>query len=261
MEKQSYRRQFEGLYADHYTHVIPSPDFLYTHSHSDYELLYILSGDLTYVIEDRRYKLKRHDLVVIRPNDYHFLQIDSPADYERHDILFSPEALDIRYTELIPSGLDVINCRHNPVIYDLFKKIDYYNLKLDDEIFKRAVRNMLEELVINLTLQAVPEGSACNPALSRALSYINNSLFTLGSVAEVAGRLYMTESYLYRLFRQELHTTPHKYITEKRLVAAGELLRQGKKATQVCDECGFSDYTVFYRSYKKFYGHSPSGEK
>ncbi len=261
MEKQSYRRQFEGLYADHYTHANPSPDFLYTHSHSDYELLYILSGDLTYVIEDRRYKLKRHDLVIIRPNDYHFLQIDSPADYERHDILFSPEALDIKYTELIPPGLDVVNCRHNPVIADLFKRMDYYSQRFSDEMFRRVVRNMLEELVFNLTLQAAPESSGCNPALSRALSYINNNLFTLSSIAEAANKLYMTESYLYRLFRQELHTTPHRYITEKRLVAAGRMLQQGRKPTEVCGECGFSDYTVFYRSYKKFYGHPPSGEK
>ena len=58
------------------------------HTHNACELIYFLDGDATHVIEDRKYKLKKGDLILIRPFQYHFIQIDTPARYERYDILF-----------------------------------------------------------------------------------------------------------------------------------------------------------------------------
>ena len=55
------------------------------------ELLYIANGDATHLIEERKYKLKKGDLIIIRPFHYHFIQIDSSADYERYNILFDPK--------------------------------------------------------------------------------------------------------------------------------------------------------------------------
>jgi cupin superfamily acireductone dioxygenase involved in methionine salvage len=49
------------------------------HTHNAYELIYFLDGDATHVIEDRKYKLKKGDLILIRPFLYHFIQIDTPA--------------------------------------------------------------------------------------------------------------------------------------------------------------------------------------
>ena len=53
------------------------------HTHNAYELIYFLDGDATHVIEDRKYKLKPGDLILIRPFQYHFIQIDSTSRYER----------------------------------------------------------------------------------------------------------------------------------------------------------------------------------
>lgn len=68
----------------------------------------------------------------------------------------------------------------------------------------------------------------------------------------------MSESYLFRLFKKELHQTPQKYIREKRLMLARKMLSEGERSTAVCTRCGFLDYTTFYRNYLAFFGHSPS---
>ena len=47
------------------------------------------------------------------------------------------------------------------------------------------------------------------------------------------------------------------YINQKRLTSALAMLRKGASASDAAKECGFSDYTVFYRSFKKMYGFSP----
>jgi AraC-like DNA-binding protein len=45
---------------------------------------------------------------------------------------------------------------------------------------------------------------------------------------------------------------------EKRLLLAQKLLSAGEKATAVCEQCGFGDYTTFYRNYTSFFGQLPS---
>ena len=65
--------------------------------------------------------------------------------------------------------------------------------------------------------------------------------------------------YLCRLFRQELNTTPHKYLANLRLETAANMLRQGdgRSITEIARMCGYSDPLYFSRVFKKRYGVSP----
>lgn len=259
----SYQKVQEGLFISHLTYNAPPQDFFDMHTHNRYELLYILSGDVTHVIEDRKYKLKKDDLVIIKPNDYHYIRIDSPVDYERYDLLFDPELLGVKNVGLLPQDTEVINCRHRPIITDMYKKIDYYINLVGDEEFKDIMSILIKELFYNLSFASVTENRPenINPIVSKALAEINSGLYTVKGIDEIAKKLYVTESYLYRIFKRELKTTPLKYITEKRLHTAQSLINQGKKPTHIYTECGFNDYTSFYRSFVKLFGYPPSGKK
>ena len=94
--------------------------------------------------------------------------------------------------------------------------------------------------------------------LTDALVYIRDNLFTVRDVGEIAAALHVTESYLFRIFRTELSTGPARYVTEKRLLAAQSMIRLGRRPSEVFSECGFQDYTAFFRAYKKFFGTAPS---
>ena len=84
------------------------------HTHNAYELIYFLDGDASHVIEDRKYKLKKGDLILIRPMSYHFIQIEGQTRYERYDILFDPKAHGVEGVELIPADLEVVSLAANP---------------------------------------------------------------------------------------------------------------------------------------------------
>ena len=101
-------------------------------------------------------------------------------------------------------------------------------------------------------------GKTLSPIISKALKYANDNLCTITDIGEIAESLFVSESYLFRLFREELHQTPKKYIMEKRLLLAEKMISSGEKAVSVCKQCGFGDYTTFYRNYTAFFGHSPS---
>lgn len=264
MSNVYYSRTYSGLFIYHSTQKNPQEKCFDMHSHNEYELLFLLSGDVTEVIEDRKYKLRKYDLVLIRPNNYHYIQVDSPEDYDRYVIYFEPTTLGIDNIQLLEESPEVWSCRHRPVIIELFKRLDYYQTMMDKETLKDMTCLLLKELIFNLSFTDSgdrPMLENVHPVVSKALAEINANLLTIKNVSHIAEKLYVTESYLYRIFKQELKTTPYKYITEKRLQIAHSMLAQGIPPTLVYRECGFNDYTSFYRSYVKQFGHSPSNSR
>lgn len=245
-------------------HLIKAPANSFSgHSHNLYEILYVLSGDASHIIEDKRYKLKSGDLIITRPQKYHFIQMDSPCDYNRHNILFDHKALGINM-KLLPDGLDVVNVKAGSIVSGIFEKLDYYAESFNQADFLSVAKLLIQEIIINISLiEKQDDGgiSVINPLLSKALSYIGENLFTVKDIAEVAESAFVTESYLFRLFKKELLKSPKKYITEKRLLYAQNQLKKGKKPTEVAAACGFEDYTTFYRNYVSLFGKSPSFEK
>ena len=230
------------------------------HTHNTYELIYFLDGDATHVIEDRKYKLKNGDLILIRPFQYHFIQIDTPARYERYDILFDAEKHLVESVTLIPNDMEVIHLADNKIIGDIFSKCDLYYKSSDWNTFEKILSHLLSELFYHISLFPPPvlSQTTLSPLISKALKYTNDNLCTISGIDEIANHLFVSGSYLFRLFQKELHQTPKKYIMEKRLLLAQKMITSGEKATAVCEYCGFGDYTTFYRNYTSFFGHPPS---
>ncbi len=234
------------------------------HTHNAYELIYFLEGDATHVIEDRKYKLKKGDLILIRPFKYHFIQIDAPTRYERYDILFNANNHNVESIKLISDDIEVLNLSGNGIIEDIFRKCDLYYQSSDRDTFEKILAHLLSEIFYNISLFPHPLSettTTLSPLISKALKYTNENLCTITGIEEIAGHLFVSESYLFRLFQKELHQTPKKYILEKRLLLAQKMLSEGEKPTLVCERCGFGDYTTFYRNYTAFFGHSPKEKK
>lgn len=250
-----------------YQHKIdnaPPLDYFSSHTHGVYELLYIINGDVTHIIEDKKYKLCSGDLVFIRPNMYHFIQIDSSEkDYERINIQF--DGYDINTDlSIIPQSVNVVNTASNARLSDIFYKINVYANTFDEEVFYKILKGLITEVVYNLSLSesidSREEQSITNPIMTQAINYINSNLFTVKNVGEIADAIFVTESYLFKLFKKELRKGPKKYINDKRLLAAQQMIKRGEKPTVIFEKCGFNDYTSFYRGYVDYFGHSPSQE-
>jgi AraC-like DNA-binding protein len=234
------------------------------HSHNMYELLYFVGGDATHVIEDRRYKLKRGDLVLIKPSKYHYVQIDSSCDYERYDILISAKTKNIARIELLDEAPEIINLEEYSMATEIIKKTDFYFKHFSGEDFENILTSLLNELLYLLSVTPATERTdapeVTSATISDALTYINNNLTTLENVDEVAKSCFVSESYLFRLFKTELRQTPRRYITDKRLLLARAMILGGERPTDVYAKCGFADYATFYRNYKLFFKRSPSDD-
>ena len=248
-----------------YKHEItyaPSRDCFSLHTHNWHEIIYFVRGDATHVIEGRKYKLKPGDIILVSPLKSHFIQIDSSETYERFDIGIDGTSLKDILPSMLDEHLEVINIPKSSGVEEILHRIDHYRQNLSDSEMKNLFPSVLRELLYSIMIasrgESVRPAMILNPILSDAVAYINESLSTIKSVSEVAEHLFITESYLIRLFKRELHQTPKRYINSKRLLLAQTMLRRGERPTDVYAKCGFSDYTVFYRSYKQFFGKAPS---
>lgn len=229
------------------------------HSHNAYEIIFFLRGDATYIIEDRKYDLKKNDIVFIRPGKYHYIQLNSSAEYERYNMLFTSRILNLNLKKLIPNEVEVLNCSDN-VIQQNFKKLNSYYSQFDEASFFDITKCLLKEILYNVSIYGKDSSSPSivSPLISQALEYIQTNLFTIESITEISQQLFITETYLFKLFKSQLKLSPHKYIIEKRLLKAEKLIRSGSKPTEVYSACGFKNYSTFYKRYVEFFGFSPS---
>lgn len=69
----------------------------------------------------------------------------------------------------------------------------------------------------------------------------------------LAERFFISTAQFNRIFKKATGSSPWEYITLKRLTAAKEKIRSGTQVTKACIDCGFGEYSVFYRAYVKYF--------
>ena len=264
----SYRD--EELYSHHSVDPVPDPEAYQMHVHEMMEIYYFISGKGTYLVEGSTYPLEPGDIMIMRSAETHRLTISPAEPYERIAIHFSPAVLadmDPAQSLLRPfleRPLGRFNhysvrdprCAH---LQSVFRDFDFRNIP--------DVRlNLIGRLLLFLTaLNGVFDESGSgyisdNGFPGQLVRYVNRHLFEQLSLQSVAEHFYRSRSQISRIFHQATGSSFWEYVTIKRLMAARAMIQRGEKASAAAIACGFADYSVFYRAYKQYFGHSPKDD-
>lgn len=82
------------------------------------------------------------------------------------------------------------------------------------------------------------------------------------SQEDLASYVGLSRRQLQRLFQRYLFCAPSRYYLQLRLQRARELLRQTSMSlVEISSLCGFISTSHFSKSYKEYFGHSPSAER
>ena len=241
-----------------------TPRGIEPHSHNSYELIFILQGRGEIAMEDRRYAFGPYDLIITRPAIHHYIELDTRVSYERYNCLIAPEHPLARIADRISARREVIRCAQNPLIIESFRRLGGYKEECEESVFSDLLHALLCEILYNVQMADKALLSApqrFSPVVERALEYINQNLFTISEVEEVASALFLAKNYFSRVFKAAMKISPMRYITSKRLLFAQQLLRGGERPTSVYLKCGFSTYPSFYKRYVEFFGYAPSEER
>ncbi|MEU6319160.1 GlxA family transcriptional regulator [Streptomyces sp. NPDC047009] len=104
-------------------------------------------------------------------------------------------------------------------------------------------------------LQGPPPRS---PALRTVVDLVTANPAGNHSLGELAGHLHLSPRHLTRLFREELSTTPARYVESIRFDIAKALLDQGHTATQAASLAGFPSYESLRRVFARELSISPA---
>ena len=242
-----------------------------SHAHDFHKLIVCLGGSVTYIIEGRTYVLKPWDILLVPQYKIHHSKTDALCAYERIVLFISAEFLDACdkahtlsecFIRADNKGICLFHADHDSrreltaAINDLEKEEASGDYGAELLCYSSFLRLMV--YINRLALKEKGEdGVIADKKIDRVIEYINRN-YTRPITADTLSReFYISKSYLMHRFKSVTGGSLHSYVNQKRLTAALTLLREGMPATDAARECGFSDYTVFYRSFKKQYGFSP----
>lgn len=247
------------------------------HYHSFYEIIYVLEGEYSSMIENRTYHLHRGDFLLINQNvmhKYHF--VEKKHDTSKRIILWITgdmlERLSLGDMDLTACFRGREACAyHFPIYYEEMLRGYLVKLAMADvmegelpgakQVFDRGCLSLFFVYLNNLCSRQeywfTDENVVSHPMVEQVSDYIEEHIGERISVEELAEWVHMSKYHFLRKFKELTGVTVHTFVTNKRLIRACELLREGKSIAQVYQAVGFSDYSSFLRNFKNVFGVSP----
>ncbi len=233
------------------------------HCHAEFEIMLILSGNITAVIENCIYDVPAGAMLVLPPFTYHSVYANESGNYERIILNFP--------TERIPAVLQkelTERATHCPLVADnqqhfckVFQKIAtaekraYYHPLFWAELVSLTYYLCLEN---NCALQNKrPDDDLCG----KIVDYVNANLENDITLTSIAKDLFISQSTMCHLFKDRMKISVKQYVLQKKISFATALLESGVPAGEVAKRIGYQNYANFYTLYKKFTGKAPCNAK
>ncbi|WP_205067888.1 AraC family transcriptional regulator [Photobacterium kishitanii] len=90
-------------------------------------------------------------------------------------------------------------------------------------------------------------------------NYIQRNINHKITVAQLAAIVFLAESQFYALFKTQTGNTPQRYILQKRLQLAKQLLSERKlTVAHIAQACGFAGQSSFSQAFRRLYGVPPA---
>ena len=244
------------------------------HHHDFYEIYFFLSGNVQYNIESRSYLLTPGDVLLISPMELHQPMFgEAHRTYERIVIWINKQFLEgfsLPGQELtkcfdtnVPGHTNLLRPEGVTRQYLTFI-LEQLLSELASEDSYREIASMtyLAQTLVTLNRLAAKNRQGSLEPISDSpvysvLGYINEHYSEDLSLDHLANRFFVSKYHLSREFQRLVGTSVHRYIIQKRLVMAKQMLSEGKPSSEVYQHCGFGDYSNFYRAFKAEYQISP----
>lgn len=265
------RSDYEGYYGV----SLNKPRYGF-HSHDFYEFYLHISGARDFGVDNDMYLLEPNQLVIIPPFHMHGLMWDQVLPrYERAFLYCSADYLStigcgqIDLAHLFSDKLNGQGC----LIYNLSEEkaseCTGYLKKLMENVDHASPLDHFRDLsyllpffrIILDTMQDISPrlpDAAMNPSIHQVLVYINEHYTEPLTLDTLSGLFGISVSTLSHEFMRYIHHSVYNYIIYRRVMLAREKLFEDLSLGEICDLCGFGDYSNFLRSFKKLTGVSPS---
>lgn len=261
------------------------------HVHETIELHFVLEGQRLMFVDQETYRLTPHTAMVVNHNLIHKTSTAPgfPPDHHNFILQLDRSKFDSLLRMAGLHGFDDFGNRFNGVarfsegewqlilaIMSEFKAVcisDRHDMSMEDlhaflylqaveltSIIAKARRRQIQtELEENQ--KAVPETivkTGVHLKVHEVALYLQQHLSDNVSLEELAGRFFMSRSYLTRSFRNVTGFSVVEYMNYIRIQRAQQLLKESERSiTDIAAHCGFGNITYFEKVFKQTTGQTP----
>ncbi len=269
----SYNARIGGAHPFSFRHVRSHFETNAMHSHdTQCELVMYTEGRKSVYVDNSIYVSDIGCIFTFRPGERHCGVHQSGAVHERYTAKFSPASF-----AALPGGQALLRCffareagQQNMIILPEAETAEAFRL-LDDIIMlgqsdlpeRHAV--MIADFIRFLSLLNQHYQSGENrrhdlmPALLReVIASIDAGIAHPIRVSQLSAAHGISISTLERLFDDTFGLTPSRFIFQRRIEQAKQLLSRGATVTEACYGAGFGDYSHFIAAFRDEVGMTPA---
>ncbi len=232
------------------------------HCHPFYEIIMVVCGRISIVIENRRFTVSAGEIVFIKPAEYHSFHSLDQAQYRRFTLLFGEAVIPTGIKSELFAKIAVSPvCRH-PDMNSLFARLDRAMRCGDITPYAQLIDAVITELMYlvadasDFTTEDESDGR-----LESILDYIAEHITGRVTLDDVAAYAMISRSAISHLFKSRMNTSFKKYVLQKKIAYAAGLIQKGMSANEAASVIGYENYTGFYKMYKKVLSEQPSVRK
>lgn len=242
------------------------------HSHGFTEILYCRQAEgVEFLVDSRRYRLQNGDIIFIPAGVAHqpLFPERMAEDFVRDELWLSDKFLE-DMGHCLPD--DFLATRRDANLFRTARtKWEHIGQLFSDGIqesenrqfrWENAVLGYSILLFVELCRALIDEETVqvhveTAELFDRIMAYINQNLNKKITLSETASTFFVSKSTINRVFRKYMGTSFHQCLTQRRLLAAQQLILSGEALESIGEKVGFSDYATFYRAFKQKFGVSP----
>ncbi len=245
------------------------------HTHDFIEIVYILSGEMTQIINDCSYDVCRGDLLFMNDGCTHSFSADK--EYSYINIIFSPKLNgENMINPLNKFSMLALSCFNEMRGETAFGRICFFGKERDkiediicsmfheytkkEKSYEIVVENYLNTLLIKMLRERKVgiRPLEIDDTWKEISAYIDEHLADRITLEELANQYSYNPSYFSRVFKEKFGVTFLKYITGKRLDLAIKLLEETTiTIDEISERVGFSDSNSLYHAFSRYLNTTP----
>lgn len=254
-----------SLHIDHETLHAPEA----VHWHEFYEILFVVAGAGTHVLNGTAYALMPGSVCVLTPADFHEIVPQPAAPLDIFNVIFTDDLLAEEVHHLlfadaadhvtVFAGADVV--RMEAAFRCLWTETSERQAG-----YQRVIQGALEYILISVArhchqeqghTQSLP-GLRGQQEIRRSLIYLHHHFREPLTLERVARHAHLSPHYFSTCFHREVGRPFQAYLRDLRLHFARALLCVSDlPVTDVCHAAGFANLPHFDRAFTERYGQAP----
>ena len=230
--------------------------------HTYHEILFCMDTNAVLFTEKQQEKIQGDALLLIPKGTYHYFLNQNQNVFSRLKIYFPAYVLDSTPCGRVLSDMRIIERIDGNTLFLLktLCRILEEGKKDKQGFYAYSTFLMLLSQLDQILGKEHKQEAVVANELDNLLKYISDHPSADLSVAALARKMHTSASTVTHLFKKTMGISVHRYVKQRRLIHGQNLILAGNKPSKIYADCGYRDYSSFYKAYLLFFGYPPSSE-